>query len=382
MALEITLIAGNAADETRWMNELRQALAQVPFEDEVRVSGASQAPVGQIVLVDGSSPAFDALGRIDRAGRAVFLILPENASAPRSWLEGSVDDVLVHPFRPLEVLGRLKRYQQILMWEEVHRLNSSFAGMIDRMRQDVELAERMQKSKLPVRFPDIKGLRAQSRYLAGMKSGGDHFDLAESKDGQQLTMVLTDSSSYGLSSALLSSLMRVTLKLSVDESRSSVETVRRIQEDLAATLGPKDRLSMFYGILNKRDFSLRFLNLGTSCAYYAASGGNFRPLPSQGPAIAQGASLAEAREQELRLEPQDRLVLLSDGFVEVAGGQEGMLALLNRFRSKDAVDALNEMAFQVKSKFTEPDDMPEQDCTALVLDVDSRVIRLAPGTSR
>ena len=78
-----------------------------------------------------------------------------------------------------------------------------------------------------------------------MKAGGDHFDLAESKDGQQLSLLLSDSSSYGLSSAVLSTVMRVMVRLSSEESRSAVETVGRIQEEFKATLTEKDGFRFF-----------------------------------------------------------------------------------------------------------------------------------------
>jgi len=264
MALELTIVAATASEEERWSRELGEALGRAPVTDEFRVRCSLTAPLGQIIFIDGTSP--EALARalkIDRKGRALFLILPDSDSAPRVFLEGGVDDVLLHPFRPLEVMSRLKYFRQILMWDEVTRLNESFSGLLERMREDVGLAERMQKSKLPMRFPEIKGLRAQSRYLAGMRSGGDHFDLAESKDGQYLTIILTDSSSYGLSSAVLGALVRVTVKLTADETHSSLEVVRKIHADLAATLSQKDRLSMFYGVLNKRDFTLKFINFGS-----------------------------------------------------------------------------------------------------------------------
>jgi hypothetical protein len=68
---------------------------------------------------------------------------------------------------------------------------------------------------------------------------------------------------------------------------------------------------------------------------------------------------------------------VSDGFVETVGGAEQARALLDRFRDREPADCLNELVFEVKKRFAEPDDMPEQDCTAVILDVDSKVIRLA-----
>jgi serine phosphatase RsbU (regulator of sigma subunit) len=392
MSLQVTILAADAAVEMKWAHHLKSV-----FEGftELSIGLASQeselSRYGQIVFVDGSMPGLEQkLERLDRNGRAVFLIASDSAepgtassssTQARLWsnliASGRVDDALVFPFRTLEVQSKLRHYQQILMWEEVSKLNASFSGLIERLQEDLRLAERLQKSKSPIRFPEIKGFRVSSRYLAGMKSGGDHLDLAESKTGTQLSILLADSSSYGLSSSLLSVLMRVAMKLSQEEARSCEETVRKIHEELLLTLNDKDKLSLFYGVISRKDYHLRYVNLGTSCAFYAQPGQSFRLLPSQGEQITRLSKglPAEEFQAELPLEPNGRLAMLSDGFLEVMGGESEVLKALNQFRDAEAADFLNELVFQLKSKFTAPDDMPAQDCTAVLLDIDARILR-------
>ncbi len=382
MSLHITVLAADSSAEMRWVHHLKTVSQDV---SEVKFGLASQEQdprkFGQIIFVDGLMPRLEeALESLDRSGRAVFLIASESEQRPQ-WpaliMSGKVDDALVYPFRALEIQSKLRHYQQILMWEEVSRLNASFSGLIERLQEDLRLAERLQKSKSPVRFPEVKGFNVASRYLAGMKSGGDHLDLAESKTGSQLSLVLADSSSYGLSSSLLSVLMRVAMKLSQEEVRSCEDTVRRIHEELLLMLNDKDKLSLFYGIVSRKDYCLRYVNLGTSCAFYAQPGQNFRLLPSQGEQILRSSSGLPKQEfqAELPLEPQGRLALISDGFLEVMGGEAQVLKALNQYRDAESADFLNELVFQLKAKFESPDDLPAQDCTAVLLDVDARILR-------
>ncbi len=368
MGIQLTIVGDSAEKEKFWTQEL------------TALSGEWE----QVVFVDGSATSMEEiLGSIDRKGRAVFLLISEKAApahvarAERLLQDGQVDDVLVHPFRVLEVLSKLKRYQEILMWDEVSRINASFSELLERLHDDLKLAERLQKGKHPKRFPVVSGMRIESRYLAGMRSGGDHFDLAESRDKKSLSIVLTDSSSYGLSSSVLAVLMRVALKLSSEEARSSYETVRRIQEELQLTLGEKDRLSLFYGILSRKDQRLRYLNLGNSAFFYAGAQGKFQQLSSQGEGLRKSSSpISSSFEQELQLEESGRLVLLSDGFMEAAGGGKEVTALLDRLRDQESMDTLNELVFRVKEGFTQPDDMPEQDCSALVFDITPNLVQL------
>jgi hypothetical protein len=378
MTLRLTVVAQDPARETFWVGELRKALggmADIVLHPATMGSRESD----QVVFVDAEIPGLaHALKQIDRRGKAIFLLVRDGDSVPVELTEGLADDVLVHPIRHVEILSRLNHYRQLLMWDEVAKLNHSFEEMVLALREDLKLAENLQKMKLPVRFPELKGIKFASRYLAGMRAGGDHFDVADANDGSRFSLVMSDSSSYGLSSAVLGVLMKVAMKLSADEARSCHETVRRIHEELLVTLTEKDKLSLFYGTVSRKDLSLRYLNLGTSCAFYSNASKPFVLLPSQSDAITRsGVFPGKDLEVALQLEPGDRLALISDGFVETAGGAEKTRELLDRFKGGNPVDALNELVYSVKSKFTEPDDMPAQDCSALIVDVDAKVIRLA-----
>lgn len=377
MELSVTVFAKDAKAEERISTELKQAAGELA---ELSVLRAPE--LGQILFVDEDYPGLqgflEELNRSgDRRGRAVFLVVAEGAGVPEELISGHVDDVIVRPFRSLEILSRIRQAQQVLMWDEVHEINASFSGMIEQLRGDLRLAERLQKTKLAARFPELRGFKVAHRYLAGMKAGGDHFDIVESKDAQQISLVLSDSSSYGLSSAVLSALVRVMMRLSSEESRSCSETIRRVQEELKATLAERDQLSLFYGVISRKDYRLRFLNLGSSRAFYASSGRAFSELPVQAAAIRAGSGSIDARDGDLVLEPNGRLALISDGFIEAAGGVYELGRILNDHRERESPDLVNELVFKVKKSLVEEDDLPSQDCTAAVFDVDARMIRLA-----
>src|SRR6185437_7184732 len=147
MEISLTVFAKDGEAEERIASELRMAVGSLADLNFLR------APeLGQIILVDEDYPALleflaDLERNGNRRGRAVFLILPDLGEAPEEFLSGRVDDVLVHPFRSLEILSRIRHCQHILMWDELHEINSSFSDMIDQLRGDLKLAERLQKSK-------------------------------------------------------------------------------------------------------------------------------------------------------------------------------------------------------------------------------------------
>src|SRR5262245_50109347 len=143
MAFQLTVLAGDIRTEERWACDLRVAASGMSDVTVELASGGKEA--GQIVFVDSAHPRLkEALGALDRKGRAVFLLVERDDRVPEALTQGLVDDVLVHPFRPLEVLSKLMHYQQILMWDEVNRLNASFSDVLSRLHDDLAVAERLQ----------------------------------------------------------------------------------------------------------------------------------------------------------------------------------------------------------------------------------------------
>jgi hypothetical protein len=115
--------------------------------------------------------------------------------------------------------------------------------------------------------------------------------------------------------------------------------------------------------------------LGSSRAFYAPHDSGFSVLKfHEGPITQVSGSLA-LQENEVLLAPKSRLVLVSDGFIEATGGDASMIQLLEKFREVQAKDLLNELAFRVKSQGQATEDMPAQDCTALVFDADPKLMR-------
>ncbi len=317
------------------------------------------------------------LDGISHKKKAVFLVVQEGDEYPSLIQEGRADGLLVYPFRVLELFSKISRYQQILKWDEVSQVNTSFAQLVEELKKDLKLAESLQKERLPSRFPEIRGFKMTSRYLAGMKAGGDFFDLGESKDLDQVALLLSDSSTYGLSSAVLSALIRVTLKLSLDETRSTLSTVQKVYQELLSTLGEKDSLSLFFAVISRENLRLRYTHFGKSFVFHAPIGGKFRILPKHGDEIKKQNPIFLTSESEVYLDPHDRLVICSDGFVDGVGGSEKAIEMLDRLRNRDAKDVLNEFVFHIKSQLPYPEALPEQDCSVLVIDVEQHLLRVA-----
>jgi len=174
MKLKLTIVT-NIKSRFKELEKLLSTFPELDLELNLGLDKPDKE-LGQIVFFDDSIDNLEEkLNTIDRKRRAIFLITQDGSQIPKLLKAEKVDDVLIHPFRNLEVLSKLKHYYRILMWDEVAQINDSFSQLIERLHDDLQLAERLQKSNLPIRFPDIKGFQFRNRYLIGGKSGGDFF---------------------------------------------------------------------------------------------------------------------------------------------------------------------------------------------------------------
>ena len=150
-AIITTIFADDKKSEEALGAELIRALKGVR---DVQVSSSSDTELGQVIFVQSSVKARAYLtglgGNEKRRGRAVFLIVPENQAngeIPEELEDGLVDDVLVHPFRKLEVISKIRLYEQLLMWNEVEQMNASFSEAYDSAQRRLQVGGAASKNE-------------------------------------------------------------------------------------------------------------------------------------------------------------------------------------------------------------------------------------------
>ncbi len=324
-------------------------------------------------LVDANLPDWRLrISTLDRAQTVLFLVISELDMIPAPEDLEKVDDVLVFPFRLMEVVSRMRAQQQ----------KANLQELIQSTQKDVfhanEVLERIVQAKTPRPFKDIKGINIMSRHLAGLKPGGDYFDVFETEKKEWVNILLADSSSYGVSSALLGMILSSSAKIATDAQLCTADWIRAIHDELKVTLGENEHLSVFYGRLNRRDFSLHYQLFGSIEAFVVEKTGDVHPLDKHGTRMTAKQEPRGGFENVIHLDPKDRLVLLSDGFVNGVGGEFALQKLFHDKLGQEPFTLVTELAYQIKSKLVEGEVFPGEDCTAIVLDIEGRVLRLAP----
>jgi hypothetical protein len=146
------------------------------------------------------------------------------------------------------------------------------------------------------------------------------------------------------------------------------------------TLGEGGHFSVFFGRLSRKVFSLHYQMYGSVEAFVVEKDGVTHPLQKNGNQIDSQNAPIDGTEKVVSLNPKDRLVLLSDGFVNGVGGHFQIQKLFEERIEQEPFALVNELSFQIKSKLTHGETFPGEDCSAIVVDVDHRVLRLAPAS--
>jgi len=333
--------------------------------------------------------------RLPRENTYVALAVDERDPVPELWVNGRVEDLWVFPVRTSEIAQKIRVRFWMREQYRLRKMGSDLEKLVKRLNEDLEFAAVLKDQHRPKRIPDAKGIRVSSRYFAGVKAGGDYFDLLESSDSQSWLLWMTDTSSYGLSSAVVSTLSAMGAEIVAHQSIPGLAWVKSFCLKLGPQLARKGTLGGFWGVLSRKDLVLRYLSFGEVAAYRMTLDGRVEEIPGHtGHLTATQGWNPEWVEKRVQLSPGERVVMLSDGFVRAAGGGESVQRFLESrpipFRGAsasedDGIDERNriedgwidELERTVKGNLATPDDLPVEDCSILILTLDAKMLRLA-----
>ncbi|KAA6223814.1 GAF domain-containing protein [Streptomyces albofaciens JCM 4342] len=192
------------------------------------------------------------------------------------------------------------------------------------------IAETLQDRMLPRVDPHPPGCDIATRYLSGTRLGrvgGDWFDTVE-LPGSRLALVVGDVMGHGLQSAVTMGQLRTAVQTLAALDLPPAQLLRHL-DDLARRLGEQYLATCLYAVYDPYASRLHLANAGhlPPVLVRAADGGSeLFDLPTGVP-IGVGGIPFETVVREVA--PGDRLVMCTDGLVEVRGQDigDGLAAL-------------------------------------------------------
>lgn len=198
----------------------------------------------------------------------------------------------------------------------------------ERLDRELELARQMQLSMLPRTFLDIPEYTFAARYQPARQVGGDFYDVID-LDEDHFGLVIADVSDKGLSSALFMALTRSLLRAEARREPSPCQVLKRVNRVLQEMAENSKFVAVFYGIVERSTRRLAYVRAGHDHPVLLRQG----EVHTLG---GHGAVLGILDEDELHLSEEtldllggDRLVLFTDGLVDVLDG-DGQFLEVNR----------------------------------------------------
>ncbi len=187
-----------------------------------------------------------------------------------------------------------------------------------RAEEESQVAAALQRTLLLERLPQVPGVALAARCLPSAADvvGGDWYDLVLLPSGR-VSIVLGDVAGHGLGAAAVTAQLRHALRAFLLSSPGPAAALGRLN-DLAAHLLPEELATAVVAELDAVTGRLAVANAGHLPVLLLGAGGPVLLDAARGPALGMQAGAAYD-SAELQLRGDDRLVLFTDGLVELRG---------------------------------------------------------------
>ena len=183
-----------------------------------------------------------------------------------------------------------------------------------RVQEELSLAQEMQNNLLPREAPLLAGYDIAGKSVPAKEVGGDYFDFL-AIDEQRLAFCLGDVSGKGLPAALLMANLQAAVRSQTMSGTSLTSCLERANALLFRNTSPEKFATLFFGCLDFSGHVLHYCNAGHNHPFLI--GDKLEPLRLSEGGLALGCFESfPFEENQVTLNPGDRLVVFSDGVSE------------------------------------------------------------------
>ena len=183
------------------------------------------------------------------------------------------------------------------------------------LTRELDVAKHVQMSALPKHSPDSETHAIQARMIPAREIGGDFYDFF-SLDDNLVGLVIADVSGKGVPAALFTLVTKSLLKSAARNFPSPAQCLSEVNQLLAEDNEACIFTTLFYGVLDLRNGSLRYCNGGHNPPRLLRDDARVEVLPPTGNLVLGVAAGHQYENAEIQLAPGDTLFLYTDGITE------------------------------------------------------------------
>ena len=242
-------------------------------------------------------------------------------------LDAGADEYLVKPPQKPELLARVRAMlrirdlQQTLLHSkrELQAANEQLRSAQRTIEDELKKVGAIQQSFLPSKFPDHPEFEFGCYYGPCAQAGGDYFDVIEI-GRSYWGLLVADVTGHGASAAVVMAITHTLMHSFTSTFHFPSTALKVTNEKLNEHLAPTFYVTMFYGVLNLETMRLRYSSAGHEpMMLYRAAEGKVEYLKTSHGFPLKLLESDNYDECEATIQPNDKLILFTDGLVEIRG---------------------------------------------------------------
>ena len=192
----------------------------------------------------------------------------------------------------------------------------------ERYREELAIARSIQESLLPGTLPEIENIDIAGVSVPSMQVGGDYYDVFPIPGGLY-GIAIADVAGKGTAAALLMAALQSALHaIAPGMSNKAGETVQRLNSLMIRRMPDDKFITFFYGVLDPSDRTFSYCCAGHDPPILSGSNGIVSSL-SEGGLVLGVQGDAVYRTTTMKMNPDDRLLLYTDGITESMDKETG-----------------------------------------------------------
>lgn len=212
----------------------------------------------------------------------------------------------------------------------------------ERMRQEMELAVRVQSLLIPTELPDNQNFEMAAIYRPHRNIGGDYYDVIQEKN--KVVVCIADVSGKGIAAALQMANFQAILRAKTEQDLPLIDLIRELNQSVVRITNCERFLSLFLCRYDISKRELEYVNAGHPPPYLISKG-KTQLLETGTTLIGSFEDLPFVNSAKVEIEPDSILFMYTDGVTELEN-EKGVFfeeERLNAFIDKKKYDSSRQL---------------------------------------